>query len=79
MFQTAQQEVPRLQELQTRGGRQVSHEDVFSVEEFTEAAVFRSPEELEELRVLEAEEAARFSPVGGPARRGRRVQGLVQE
>ncbi len=79
LFQEAQLEVPRIQELQARGGRAVAVEDVFGVEEFTEAAVFRSPEELEELRVLEAEEAARFSPVGGPARRGRGVQGLVQE
>ena len=77
LFQEAQLEVPRIQELQARGGRQV--DDVFGVEDFTEAAVFRSPEELEEVRVLEAEEASRFTPTTGPARRGRRVQGLVQE
>ena len=77
LFQEAQLEVPRIQELQARGGRQV--DDVFGVEDFTEAAVFRSPEELEEVRVLEAEEASRFTPMTGPARRGRRVQGLVQE
>ena len=77
LFQEAQLEVPRIQELQVRGGRQV--DDVFGVEDFTEAAVFRSPEELEEVRVLEAEEASRFTPMTGPARRGRRVQGLVQE
>ena len=77
LFQEAQLEVPRIQELQARGGRQV--DDVFGVEDFTEAAVFRSPEELEEVRVLEAEEACRFTPMTGPARRGRRVQGLVQE
>ena len=77
LFQEAQLEVPRIQELQARGGREV--EDEFGVEEFTDAAVFRSPEELEEVRVLEAEEASRFTPMTGPARRGRRVQGLVQE
>ena len=77
LFQEAQLEVPRIQELQARGGREV--EDVFGVEDFTEAAVFRSPEELEEVRVLEAEEASRFTPMTGPARRGRRVQGLVEE
>ena len=77
LFQEAQLEVPRIQELQARGGREV--EDVFGVEDFTEAAVFRSPEELEQVRVLEAEEASRFTPMTGPARRGRRVQGLVQE
>ena len=77
LFQEAQLEVPRIQELQARGGRQ--GDDVFGVEDFTEAAVFRSPEELEEVRVLEAEEASRFTPMTGPARRGRRVQGLVQE
>ena len=77
LFQEAQLEVPRIQELQARGGRQV--DDVFGVEDFTEAAVFRSPEELEEVRVLEAEEASRFTPMTGPARRGRRVQGLVEE
>ena len=69
LFQEAQLEVPRIQEV----------EDVFGVEDFTEAAVFRSPEELEQVRVLEAEEASRFTPMTGPARRGRRVQGLVQE
>jgi len=79
LFQAATVEVPRIQELQARGGREVAEEDVFGVEEFTEAAVFRTPEEREELRVLEAEEASRFSPVGGPARRGRRVLGLVEE
>ena len=47
--------------------------------EFTEAAVFQSPEELEEIRRLEAEEASRFTPIGGSARQGRRVTGLVEE
>jgi len=78
-FQAAQIQVPRIQELQQRGGREVAEEDLFDVEEFTEAAVFRSPEELEEIRVLEAEEQTRFTPLTGAARRGRRVTGLTQE
>tara|TARA_R100000664_G_scaffold25939_1_gene36041 strand:- start:166 stop:990 length:825 start_codon:yes stop_codon:yes gene_type:complete len=77
LFQEAQLEVPRIQELQARGGRQV--DDVFGVEDFTEAAVFRSPEELEQVRVLEAEEQTRFTPLTGPARRGGRVTGLTQQ
>ena len=77
LFTTAQTELPRLQELQTRGG--VTDPEQFTLEQFTEAAVFQSPEELEEIRLLEAEEASRFAPVGGAARRGRRVTGLVEE
>ena len=77
LFTTAQTELPRLQELQTRGG--VTDPEQFTLEQFTEAAVFQSPEELEEIQRLEAEEASRFAPVGGAARRGRRVTGLVEE
>ena len=77
LFTTAQTELPRLQELQTRGG--VTDPEQFTLEQFTEAAVFQSPEELEQIRLLEAEEASRFAPVGGLARRGRRVTGLVEE
>ena len=53
--------------------------DQISLEEFTEAAVFQSPEELEEIRRLEREEESRFAPVGGAARQGRRVTGLIEE
>ena len=77
LFTTAQAELPRLQELQARGG--VEQPEQFTLEQFTEAAVFQSPEELEEIRQLEAEEASRFAPIGGAARRGRRVTGLVEE
>ena len=77
LFTSAQAELPRLQELQARGG--VTDPEQFTLEQFTEAAVFQSPEELEEIRRLEAEEASRFAPVGGAARRGRRVTGLVEE
>ena len=77
LFTSAQRELPRLQELQAREGVEV--QDELTLEEFTEAAVFQSPEELEQIRLLEAEETSRFSPVGGAARRGRRVLGLVEE
>ena len=77
LFTSAQAELPRLQELQARGG--VEQPEQFTLEQFTEAAVFQSPEELEEIRQLEAEEQSRFAPIGGAARRGRRVTGLVEE
>ena len=77
LFTSAQAELPRLQELQARGG--VEEPEEFTLEQFTEAAVFQSPEELEQIKLLEAEEATRFTPLTGAARRGRRVQGLVQE
>mgnify|MGYP003112275445 FL=1 len=77
LFTQAQTAIPRIQELQTRGGREPVGQ--FGLTEFTEAAVFQSPEELEEIRRLEAEEASRFTPIGGSARQGRRVTGLVEE
>ena len=77
LFTTAQTELPRLQELQARGG--VEQPEEFTLEQFTQAAVFQSPEELEEIRRLEREEQSRFTPIGGAARQGRRVTGLVEE
>ena len=77
LFTQAQTEIPRIQELQEREGRQPAGQ--FGLTEFTEAAVFQSPEELEEIRRLEREEESRFAPIGGPARQGRRVTGLVEE
>jgi len=77
LFTSAETELPRLQELQSRGG--VTDPEQFTLEEFTEAAVFQSPEELEEIRRLEREEESRFAPVGGAARQGRRVTGLIEE
>ena len=77
LFTQAETEIPRIQELQTREGRQPAEQ--FGLEEFTEAAVFQSPEELEEIRRLEREEQSRFAPTGGAARQGRRVTGLVEE
>ena len=76
LFSTAQTELPRLQELQGRGG--VEQPEQFTLEQFTEAAVFQSPEELEQIRLLEAEEESSFAPIGGAARRGSRVTGLTQ-
>jgi hypothetical protein len=77
-FSLAADQIPRIQELQQRGGKAVAQEDVFNLEKFTEAMVFQSPDEAEELRLLESEEASRFSPIGGPARQGSRVTGLTE-
>jgi len=77
-FSVAADQIPRIQELQQRGGKAVAQEDVFNLEKFTEAMVFQSPDESEELRLLESEEASRFSPIGGPARQGSRVTGLTE-
>ena len=57
----------------------MAEDDLFDVEDFTEAAVFRTPDQLEEIRILEAEEETRFTPLTGPARRGGRVTGLTQQ
>lgn len=77
-FSAAAEQIPRIQELQQRGGKVVAQEDEFDLEKFTEAMVFQSPDEAEELRLLESEEASRFSPIGGPARQGSRVTGLTE-
>jgi hypothetical protein len=77
LFTTAESELPRLQELQAQRGLET--EQQFGLEEFTEAAVFQSPEELEQIRRLEAEQISGFTPTTGAARRGRRVTGIVEE
>jgi len=77
LFQQAQLEIPRIQELQAARG--IEEEERFGLEEFTEAAVFQSPEELEQIRILEAERLSQFAPTTGAARRGRRVTGIVEE
>jgi len=92
LFAAAETEVPRLAALtrRFRGAEEevaegqltasgLSEREGFDIEEFVEAQVFASAEEREEIRRLESEEASTFSPITGPARRGRRVQGLVQE
>ena len=77
-FSTAADQIPRIQELQQRGGKSVAQEDVFDLDKFTEAMLFQSPDEAEELRRLQAEEESRFSAIGGAARKGGRVTGLTQ-
>ena len=51
----------------------------FGLEQFTEAAVFQSPEELEQIERLRAEQISEFTPTTGAVRRGRRVTGIVEE
>ena len=77
-FSVAADQLPRIQELQQRGGRAVPQEEVFDLEKFTEAMLYQSPDEAEELRRLEAEEVSRFSAIGGAARTGGRVTGLTE-
>jgi hypothetical protein len=62
---------------QEREGR--TTDEVFDLDDFTEAVVFQGPEELEEIRRLQRSEESRFSPTGGPARSGGRVTGLTQQ
>ena len=77
IFTSAELQLPQLQELQAQQG--IAEEERFGLEEFTEAAVFQSPEELEQIRILEAERLSQFAPTTGAARRGRRVTGIVEE
>jgi hypothetical protein len=92
LFAAAETEVPRLAALtrRFRGAEEevaegqltasgLSEREGFDIEEFVEAQVFASAEEREKIRRLESEEASTFSPITGPAKRGRRVQGLIQE
>tara|TARA_X000000368_G_C22910886_1_gene658505 strand:- start:78 stop:911 length:834 start_codon:yes stop_codon:yes gene_type:complete len=78
-FSTAADQIPRIQELQQRGGKSIAQEDVFDLDKFTEAMLFQSPDEAEELRRLQAEEESRFSAIGGAARQGSRVTGLTEQ
>ena len=50
----------------------------FGLTEFTEAAVFQSPEELGQIRRLQEEQASEFAPTTGATRTGRRVTGLTE-
>lgn len=77
LFARAESQLPRLQQLQAEQG--IEEPQRITLQEFTEAAVFQSPEELEQIQRLEAQQASRFAPVGGAARQGRRVLGLVEE
>ena len=75
LYTAAQRELPRLRDIQLR---QDSGEQQLTIEEFTQAVVFQDPDQLENIRRLEAEEESMFSPVGGAAREGGRVTGLVE-
>ena len=76
LFATAGEQLPQLQELQAQRG--VEQEQRIGLTEFTEAAVFQSPEELGQIRRLQEEQASEFAPTTGAARTGRRVSGLTE-
>src|SRR5210317_41606 len=76
LFATASEQLPQLQELQARRG--VEPEQQLGLTEFTEAAVFQSPEELSQIRRLQEEQISEFTPTTGAARTGRRVTGLTE-
>ena len=76
IFASAEAQLPTIQSLQAERG--IESEEQFTLEDYTEAAVFQSPEEIEQIRLLEEEQAATFSPTTGAARTGRRVTGLTE-
>lgn len=76
IFTSAELQLPQLQELQAQQG--VAEEERFGLEEFTEAAVFQSPEEIQQIQRLREEETSEFAPTTGAARTGRRVTGLTE-
>tara|TARA_R100000664_G_C2747962_1_gene135426 strand:- start:12 stop:842 length:831 start_codon:yes stop_codon:yes gene_type:complete len=78
LFRQGQTDVQSIQELQMRSGRELSEEELFGIDEYTDAVIFQDPEELERIKKLEAEEKSRFSLQTGAARRGGRVTGLTQ-
>jgi len=77
LFTAAEAQLPELQSLQIQRG--VAPEEQIGLEQFTEAAVFQSPEELEQIERLRAEQLSEFTPTTGAARQGRRVTGIVEE
>ena len=76
LFATAEEQLPQIQELQAQRG--VAPQQQFGLTEFTEAAVFQSPEELGQIRRLQEEQASEFAPTTGATRTGRRVTGLTE-
>ena len=76
IFTSAELQLPQLQELQAQQG--VAEEERFGLEEFTEAAVFQSPEELQQIQRLREEQISEFAPTTGATRTGRRVTGLTE-
>ncbi len=77
LFASAERDLPRLQSLQAQQG--IEETQRITLQEFTEAAVFQSPEELQQIQRLEAQQASRFAPELGAARADRRILGLVEE
>jgi hypothetical protein len=90
-FAVAEREVPRLANLtrKFKAEEPVTVEEVltpeglverpgYDIEEFVQAKVFGSAEEIERLRKLEAQEISEFTPQTGAARTGRRVTGLTE-
>ena len=76
IFTSAEAQLPQLQDLQAQRGVETSEQ--FGLEDFTEAAVFQSPEELQQIQRLRGEQASEFAPTTGAARTGRRVSGLTE-
>ena len=77
LFTAAEAQLPELQSLQIQRG--VAPEEQIGLEQFAEAAVFQSPEELQQIERLRAEQQAEFAPIAGAARRGARITGIVEE
>jgi len=77
LFTAAESQLPELQSLQIQRG--VAPEEQIGLEQFAEAAVFQSPEELQQIERLRAEQQAEFAPIAGAARRGARITGIVEE
>ena len=77
LFTAAETQLPELQSLQIQRG--VAPEEQIGLEQFAEAAVFQSPEELQQIERLRAEQQAEFAPTIGAARRGARITGIVEE
>lgn len=77
LFTAAEAQLPELQSLQIQRG--VAPEEQIGLEQFAEAAVFQSPEELQQIERLRAEQQAEFAPISGAARRGARITGIVEE
>ena len=76
IFTSAELQLPQLQELQAQQG--IAEEERFGLEEFTEAAVFQSPEEIQQIQRLREEQISEFAPTTGATRTGRRVTGLTE-
>ena len=77
LFTAAESQLPELQSLQIQRG--VAPEEQIGLEQFAEAAVFQSPEELQQIERLRAEQQAEFAPIASAARRGARITGIVEE